>query len=157
MLLRAPLLAIALCAFAEDWPEWRGRGRTGVWRETDILERFPAQGLRVRWRFPVRGGYAGPAVAGGRVFVTDYADGVERLLALDERAGSLLWKHEWPADYRGLDYATGPRATPTVDAEPRLRARRQRRASLRRVGDRPPALAARLRARLRSGGSWPGA
>ena len=65
----------------------------------------------------MRGGYAGPAVAGGRVFVTDYADGVERLLALDERAGSLVWKHEWPADYRGLDYATGPRATPTVDAE----------------------------------------
>jgi len=117
MLLRAPLLAIALCAFAEDWPEWRGRGRAGVWRETGILERFPSQGLRIRWRFPVRGGYAGPAVAGGRVFVTDYAEGVERLLALDERAGRLLWKQEWPADYRGLDYASGPRATPTVDAE----------------------------------------
>jgi outer membrane protein assembly factor BamB len=112
---RPALLLLALSAFAEDWPEWRGRGRTGVWRETDILERFPAQGLRVRWRAPVRGGYAGPAVAGGRVFVTDYAAGVERLLALDERSGGLLWTHEWPADYRRIDYATGPRATPTVD------------------------------------------
>src|SRR6476661_4168674 len=92
MWLRAVILTTALCAFADDWPEWRGRGRVGVWRETGILERFPAPGLPVRWRFPVRGGYAGPAVAAGRVFVTDYSYGVERLLAIDEPAGSLLWK-----------------------------------------------------------------
>jgi outer membrane protein assembly factor BamB len=112
------LLALAaLTAFAEDWPEWRGRGRTGVWRETGILEQFPAEGLRFRWRAPIRGGYAGPSVSGGRVFVTDYAGGIERLLALDERSGKLLWAHEWPANYRGLEYASGPRATPTVDGE----------------------------------------
>ncbi len=30
-----------------------------------------------------------------------------------------MWTHEWPADYAGLDlhFATGPRATPTVDGE----------------------------------------
>ena len=32
---------------AEDWPEFRGRGRQGVWNETGILERFPAAGLKV--------------------------------------------------------------------------------------------------------------
>src|SRR6476661_9286298 len=117
MSLRAALLLIAWCAFAEDWPEWRGRGRTGVWLETEIVDQLPPEGLRVRWQAPVRGGYAGPAVAGGRVFVTDYAEGIERLLAFDERSGSRLWKHQWPADYRGLDYATGPRATPTVDMD----------------------------------------
>src|SRR5580765_3925595 len=56
-----------------DWPEWRGRGRLGVWTESGILDRFPAQGLQVVWRTPVHSGYAGPAVAGGRVFVADYA------------------------------------------------------------------------------------
>jgi outer membrane protein assembly factor BamB len=117
MLLRAVLLAAALCARAEDWPEWRGRGRAGVWRETGVLDQFPPQGLRFRWRAPIGAGYAGPAVAAGRVFVTDYQGGHERLLALDEQTGKLLWKHEWPADYRGLDYATGPRATPTVDGD----------------------------------------
>ncbi|MGH9674718.1 MAG: PQQ-binding-like beta-propeller repeat protein, partial [Bryobacteraceae bacterium] len=65
----------------------------------------------------MRAGYTGPSVAAGRVFVTDYADGVERLLALDERTGQTLWTREWPADYRGLDYASGPRATPTVDGD----------------------------------------
>ena len=27
---------------AEDWPEFRGKGRTGEWRETGLLEKFPA-------------------------------------------------------------------------------------------------------------------
>ena len=74
---------------ADDWPEWRGRGRLGVWNETGIVEAFPAEGLRVRWRTPIHAGYSGPAVAGGRVFVTDFqagdgTQGVERIVCLDE-------------------------------------------------------------------------
>jgi len=30
--------------YAEDWPEWRGRGRLGVWSETGILAAFPTTG-----------------------------------------------------------------------------------------------------------------
>ena len=104
---------------ADDWPEWRGRGRLGVWNETGIVEAFPAEGLRVRWRTPIHAGYSGPAVAGGRVFVTDFqagdgTQGVERIVCLDEETGTVQWTHEWPVDYRGLDHALGPRATPTV-------------------------------------------
>jgi outer membrane protein assembly factor BamB len=71
---------------------------------------------------PVRGGFAGPAVAAGRVFVTDYQPasataGTERALCLDEKTGKILWTREWPADYRGISYAYGPRATPTVDGD----------------------------------------
>jgi len=73
--------------FAADWPEWRGAGRAGVWNETGIIERFPSDGLKFRWRVPVHGGFAGPAVANGRVFVTDFTaqqfpGGTERLLCL---------------------------------------------------------------------------
>ena len=109
---------------ADDWPEWRGEGRLGVWTESGIVERFPDDGLRVVWRAPIRGGYAGPAVAGGRVFVLDYQetpgtrtmDGTERLVALNEQTGEVLWTHEWPTTYRNMlgSFATGPRATPTV-------------------------------------------
>jgi outer membrane protein assembly factor BamB len=120
MRLCTAVLLCAAVAHAEDWPEWRGRGRMGIWREAGIVKTFPAEGLRFRWRAPVHGGYAGPAVAAGRVFVTDFrktqgTQGIERILALDEASGKVLWTHEWPADYRGLDYAGGPRATPTVD------------------------------------------
>ena len=109
---------------AEDWPQWRGVHRDAVWHEDGVVARFPADGLRVKWRAPVRGGFAGPVVAGGRVFVLDYEetagsrtmDGTERLVALDEETGAVLWTREWPATYRNLQwkFATGPRATPAV-------------------------------------------
>ncbi len=112
---------------ADDWPQWRGADRLGIWKETGIVDQFPDGGLTVKWRAPVNGGFSGPAVADGRVFVLDYVetpgsrtmDGTERLLTLDEETGEVLWSHAWPTTYRMLmfTYATGPRATPTVDGD----------------------------------------
>jgi outer membrane protein assembly factor BamB len=118
----ALLLSVAPAARAEDWPEIRGRGRLGVWTETGIVEQFPAAGLNVLWRTPIKAGFSGPSVANGRVFVMDFTAsgplrGVERALALDERTGKVLWSQEWPVDYRGMMYAYGPRATPTADGD----------------------------------------
>ena len=114
------LLTVGACA--EDWPEMQGAGRRSVWNETGILRQFPAEGLLVSWRVPIGGGFSGPAVAGGRVFVSDYlkADdgGRERVLCLDEATGQVLWTHENPAaDYTGFAYNSGPRATPTVSGD----------------------------------------
>ena len=121
---RTGLLLTALCvpAIAEDWPEWRGKGRAGVWTESGILDRFSDNGLAVAWRTPVRGGFAGPAVAAGRVFVTDFQrsggmKGTERVLCLEVKSGKVLWTREWAVDYQGVSYASGPRATPTIDGD----------------------------------------
>ena len=127
-MLAAVLLCIAVPAIvaADDWPEYRGAGRQGVWTETGILEEFPPGGLSFTWRVPIHDGYAGPAVAGGRVFVIDARPAgtrgmrmVERVLCLDEETGETLWSREWEADYAGIQplYAIGPRATPTVDGD----------------------------------------
>jgi outer membrane protein assembly factor BamB len=122
--------AAASAARADDWPQWLGPQRDGVWRETGILQTFPPQGPRVRWRTPIGGGYAGPAVAAGRVYVTDrqLAPGVkgpkggfditqlpgqERVLCLDEKTGEVLWKHAYDCPYR-VSYAAGPRCTPLI-------------------------------------------
>ena len=118
----AIVVGAAGMAAAEDWPEFRGAGRRGVWLESGILETFPAEGLKARWRTPVKRGYAGPAVADGRVFVTDYEPtdgmrGTERALALDEATGEVLWVQEWAADYAGIQWEIGPGATPTVDGD----------------------------------------
>ena len=116
------VVAGAATLSAEDWPEFRGEGRLGVWRETGILERFPEGGLEVRWRTPLHHGYSGPAVADGRVFVIDFErgrglEGIERLLALDENTGEILWETSWEANYAGVSWDEGPRATPTVDGD----------------------------------------
>ena len=117
-------LLVALPTDANDWAEWRGTDRVGIWSETGIVEQLPAT-LEVKWRVPLNSGYSGPAVADGRVFITDWAedpesrtvDGTERAIALDEETGEILWVTEWPTSYRMLmfSYAVGPRATPTVD------------------------------------------
>ena len=107
---------------AEDWPEWRGAGRDGVWRESGILTTFPADGLTPLWRTPVHTGFSGPSVSNGRVFLTDFTEdrqlrGMERAMALDEQTGEVLWTHEWPAAYARIMWPVGPRATPTVDGD----------------------------------------
>ena len=122
------LLSVAAApVVADDWAQWRGPDRLAVWQEDGIIETFPEEGLEVKWRTPLRSGFAGPAVAGGRVFVLDWLedpqsrtlDGTERLVALDEETGDVLWTHEWTTTYRMLmaSYAVGPRATPTVDGD----------------------------------------
>ncbi len=127
-----PVLCFVLlqAARAGDWPQWLGPQRDGVWRETGIVEKFPAGGPPVRWRREIGGGYAGPAVAEGRVYVTDRqlakgtnnpADpfargtipGTERVLCLDEADGKILWQHEYDCTYT-IAYPAGPRATPVV-------------------------------------------
>jgi outer membrane protein assembly factor BamB len=129
--LTAWIILLSLCCavrvlHADDWPEWRGAGRRGVLAETGLVEAFPAEGLSVAWRTPIRSGYSGPAVADGRVFITDARRPdprttavVERAMALDEQTGEVLWTREWETDYAGLQlvYAIGPRATPTVDGD----------------------------------------
>jgi outer membrane protein assembly factor BamB len=119
-------------ARGDDWPQWLGPQRDGVWRETGILKQFPKDGPKVRWRTPIGPGYAGPAVAHGRVYVTDrvLAQGVrnpdsgftprgstfqggERVLCLDEATGKVLWQHEYECTY-AVAYPAGPRTTPLV-------------------------------------------
>src|SRR5262249_58339397 len=65
------VLLLAAPAFADDWPQWLGPKRDGVWRETGIIKKLPKE-LPVVWRKPVAEGYAGPAVAHRQGFVTDW-------------------------------------------------------------------------------------
>ena len=131
-------------ALSDDWPQWLGPQRDAVWRENGILSQFPEGGPKLRWKAKLGGGYSGPAVAAGRVFVMDRlaADvdpakakllhdgtpprninflrkllpGQERVVCLNEADGKVLWTHQWNCPYTTVAaYAIGPRATPTVD------------------------------------------
>src|SRR3954466_4099609 len=62
---------LAMATRADDWPQWLGPKRDGVWRESGIIEKFSDKGPAVRWRTPIGAGYSGPAGAEGRVYVMD--------------------------------------------------------------------------------------
>ena len=105
---------------ADDWPQWLGPKRDGVWRETGILAKFPKDGPKVLWRTPISEGYSGPSVANGKVYITDYVRGkkatkpkgpmdkvtrvagVERVFCLNEADGSVFWKHEYEFEFLHL-------------------------------------------------------
>lgn len=117
------IFVVACPASGDDWPQWGGPRRDAVWHEMGIVDRLPAAdpstGMLPRvWTTKIGSGYAGPAVANGRVFVTDrLADqNLERVLCFDANTGKELWKHEYEARYT-ISYPLGPRATPTVDGD----------------------------------------
>ncbi|MBL9127457.1 MAG: PQQ-like beta-propeller repeat protein [Verrucomicrobiales bacterium] len=131
----ATLLAVTVSAAAEDWPQWMGPRRDGVWRESGVLTRFDSNGPPKVWSVPVRAGYVGPAVAQGRLYLLDRETrpaperkkgeralpempGTERVLCLDAAKGSTIWEHVYDRPYR-IAYPAGPRATPLVDVEAR--------------------------------------
>ncbi|MGI9427882.1 MAG: PQQ-binding-like beta-propeller repeat protein [Bythopirellula sp.] len=120
-MLRTPIVCL-LClscvatARADDWPQWGGPQRDSVWREQGLLEKLPAGQLPQVWSTPIAAGYAGPAVADGRVYVTDRVaeEDLERVHCFDSGTGAPLWQHDYTAKYT-VSYPLGPRATPTVD------------------------------------------
>jgi outer membrane protein assembly factor BamB len=137
-LLRLTSILVALVCLsarvkADDWPQWLGPERDDVWRETGILTQFPDGGPSVRWRTAIGGGYSGPAVADGRVYVMDHQltpgtpapkdslfmkrakaiPGKERVLCLGLADGKVLWEHSYDAPYT-FGYSSGPRTTPLI-------------------------------------------
>jgi len=108
-------LAGPLCA--DDWPQWRGPGRDGVWRETGVIRSFDGPRIRLRWRAAISAGYCGPTVADGRVYVADRVtrpEERERIHCFRWTDGRKLWSVEYPCTYRGIGYRAGPRASITV-------------------------------------------
>jgi outer membrane protein assembly factor BamB len=112
------IISVLTCvAGADDWPQWRGAGRDGVWSETGLLKTFPDKQVKVLWRAKIGPGYSGPTVADGRVYVTDRwdeGDTSERIHCLDAKTGKNIWTHSYPCNYK-VGYSLGPRASVTID------------------------------------------
>jgi outer membrane protein assembly factor BamB len=120
---RISFLSFALTAAAsivcgDDWPQWRGPQRDGVWRESGIVEKFASENLTPKWRVEIGSGYCGPTIANGRVYVTDritkYGES-ERVHCFDESTGDSIWSYEYSCPYGRIGYPAGPRASVTID------------------------------------------
>jgi outer membrane protein assembly factor BamB len=107
---------------ADDWPQWRGPSRDGVYREAGVCESLPAEGLPVRWRVPAGWGFSSPVVAQGRVFLADSVvvkpTAKECIRSFDAATGQTLWTHEYEVAYEDWAFdpaqEIGPVATPIV-------------------------------------------
>ncbi|MBX7103403.1 MAG: PQQ-like beta-propeller repeat protein [Gemmataceae bacterium] len=124
------VLVFSGVAAADDWPQWMGPNRDGIWREDGVIDSLPAA-PKFKWKIPLGAGYAGPAVFSGKVYVTDRilapetknpansfaaniaVPGQERVHRIDARTGKTEWTHAYDCPYK-ISFASGPRCTPVV-------------------------------------------
>ncbi|MBI5281987.1 MAG: PQQ-like beta-propeller repeat protein [Candidatus Solibacter usitatus] len=101
---------------AEDWPQFRGAARDNVSKEMGLLRKWPQGGPKVLWTIPVGQGYAGAAIAGGRVYHNDYdeAKGEWGVICRSLATGKEIWRYAEPKRIRPNHAIT--RTVPAVDA-----------------------------------------
>ncbi len=113
------LIGSAATTTADDWNQWRGNHRDGMWHETGVLRNLNADNLTTLWRQPVGAGYSGPTVANGRVFLMDRQtepSQTETIRCFDAQSGKPIWQHGYDAIYT-ISYTAGPRTSVTVDGD----------------------------------------
>lgn len=113
-LLSFHLLFGLIPAFTQDWPDWRGINRDGVWNDSTVIQKFESEQIDIKWRVPIGPGYSGPTVSNGRVYVMDRGKSpkqVERVLCFDEQTGNKIWSFSYDCEYFSIGYPAGPRAS----------------------------------------------
>ena len=107
-----PLLPFLLAA---DWPGYLGPTRDGHSAETQLKWDWPKDGPPAVWKIPVGRGFAGVAVAEGKVFLFHRVENDEVLAALDPATGKELWKFAYRTRYRDdFQFDNGPRCVPLI-------------------------------------------
>ncbi len=113
----APLLASPI--HAEDWPQFRGPGASGVSRSLKALPVRIGPEENVLWKQKLPTGHSSPAIHGGRLFLTG-VDGEQLVtMAIDCTTGEMLWKQPAPHVTKEKIHTTGSLAqsSPAADGE----------------------------------------
>ncbi len=108
-------LVLGAVTAAQDWPQFLGSGRDGVYRGPALADKWPTTGPPVLWRKQVGQGFSGPVVAQGHVILFHRVNNQEVVEALDPRTGMRQWQYAYPTTYRDdFGFDEGPRAVPVV-------------------------------------------
>jgi len=103
------------CAWAQDWPQWRGPNRDAKISGFAAPRTWPKE-LTSKWKVPVGLGDATPALVGPKLYVFARQGDEEVAMCLNADDGSEIWrdKHPAPAVTGGPREHSGPRSTPVV-------------------------------------------
>ena len=111
----AALAATVVTQAANDWPQYLGPSRNGIYAGPALADTWGANGPKVVWRKQVGQGFAGPAVVGNRVILFHRVGNEEVLESLDAATGNSMWRYAYPTRYRDdFGFDEGPRAVPVV-------------------------------------------
>ena len=112
------MLAIAAMDLkAQDWPQWRGSDREGIFKDTKLNLDWSEKKPSLSWTFRQAGsGYSAPVIVGTTLYCQGAADGNDFAFALDTRTGNLKWKQNLGAEFEE-SRGNGPRGSVTVDGD----------------------------------------
>ncbi|MDD2707759.1 MAG: PQQ-binding-like beta-propeller repeat protein [Verrucomicrobiae bacterium] len=101
---------------AADWPRFLGPAANGFSPETGINADWKAKPPATLWTIPLGdNGFAGPSVAGGKLFIIDHQGKQDIVRCLELSSGKDVWQFAY--DDAGNDNYGFARATPTVDGD----------------------------------------
>ncbi len=114
---KALILVCVIATFtsASAQSQWRGPNRDGIYPETGLLKKWPAEGPKMLWSFDGLGiGMGSVAISKEKIFVTGIPDTLtsEGFLFKFDTGGKLLWKKSYGKDWTGI--FPGARSTPTI-------------------------------------------
>ncbi len=99
-MLNLALLMLCLClplvVFAADWPQFRGPQASGIAPDQGINKNWAQRPPQKLWEVALGDdGYAGPAVAGGKVYIIDHQGAQDVVRALDLATGQEIWRFSY--------------------------------------------------------------
>lgn len=117
---RHRIVALAVLALAgsgwtraEDWPRFLGPRGDNTSAETNLLDRWPANGPTILWEKAIGSGYSAPSVRGDLVVVHHRLGGEEIVEALEAASGKTRWRYAYASHFVDpFGYNNGPRCTP---------------------------------------------
>jgi outer membrane protein assembly factor BamB len=103
------------CAWAQDWPQWRGPNRDNKVVGFMAPATWPKK-LTLKWKTPVGVGEASPALVGDKIYAFGRQGGDEVTSCLDAATGKVLWQDKYAvaAPDNAAKGHPGPRSSPAV-------------------------------------------
>ena len=100
---------------AQEFAEWRGKDRTGVYNETGLQKKWKEKGPDLIWsNDSIHNGYSSVVIAHNTIYTTGRDDTLDVLIALDMK-GQIKWQtafgRAWDNSYNES------RATPTIEGK----------------------------------------
>lgn len=109
------LVAFSISLSAQDWPQILGPNRDGIYHGPALAKTWPKEGPKVLWQKSVGTGFAGPAVADGKLILFHRQANEEVIDCFNALNGKPVWQFKYPTVYvDGFGFDNGPRAVPTI-------------------------------------------
>jgi outer membrane protein assembly factor BamB len=102
---------------ADDWPQFLGPHANGISDETNLLDKWPANGPPLVWEKRIGTGYGAPSVAGNRLVIHHRVGDEEVVECFAADTGLALWRYSYPSHFVDpYGYNNGPRSTPLINS-----------------------------------------